>query len=201
MEISPTGTITRFVPVHERYVFMEKFVKNFATAIVLIVCAMFVVRCFMVADKSTFSKPLKTDAMTAAYADGESVTYTVDIQKEISDDGYFSAYAFYYTPESGEVQLTVRWNNSVYEYTDMTEGHEFSFYLLNETTGAKYPMTAVESKDKNIYNFRRLTASGVTISDTDSVIAVMELRDGFESTHPIKYAEQPMDECKVSFGK
>ncbi|MBQ4353633.1 MAG: hypothetical protein IJC71_01935 [Clostridia bacterium] len=180
---------------------MEKFVKNFATAIVLIICAMFVIRCFMVADKSTFSKPAETDLMKQAYADGASVTYTVDIQKEISDDGYFSAYGFYYTPESGEVQLAVRWNDSVYEYTDMAEGHEFSFYLLNETTGVKIPMTAVEAKDKNIYNFRRLTASGVSLGDTEAMVVVMQLRDGFESTHPIKYAEQKMKEVKVSFGK
>lgn len=176
---------------------MEKFVKNFATAILLIVCAMFIVRCFMVADKSTFSKPALTDAMQAAYADGESVTYTVDIQKEISDDGYFSAYGFYYTPESGEVQLAVRWNDSVYGYTDMTAGHEFTFYLLNETTGAKYPASAVESKDKNIYNFRRLIAEGVSLGENEALTAVMELRDGFESRHPVKYAEQMMEEYKV----
>lgn len=176
---------------------MEKFVKNFATFILLAVCAMFVIRCFMVADKSVFSKPMPTDLLKSAYSDGESVTYTVDIQKEISDDGYFSAYAFYYTPESGEVQLAVRWNDSVYEYTDIAAGHEFSFYLLNETTGAKYPMTAVESKDKNIYNFRRLTAEGVSLGENEQMVVVMELRDGYVSTHPLKYAEQMMDEYRL----
>lgn len=180
---------------------MEKFIKNFAAAIVLIICAMFIVRCFMVADKSTFSKPAETDLMKQAYADGEAVTYTADIKKEISDDGYFSAYGFYYTPESGEVQLAVRWNDSVYEYTGMEDGHEFSFYLLNETTGAKYPASAAESKEKNIYNFRRLIAEGVSLGETDALTVVMELRDGFESIHPIKYAEQEMEEYKVPFGK
>lgn len=176
---------------------MEKFVKNFATFILLAVCGMFVIRCFMVADKSAFSTPLATDLMKSAYADGTSLTYTVEMQKELADDGYFSAYAFYYTPESGEVQLAVRWNDSVYSYTDMAEGHEFSFYLLNETTGAKYPMTAVEAKDKNIYNFRRLTASGVSVGENEALTAVMELRDGFESRQPVKYAEQQMKEYKL----
>ncbi|MBR3998408.1 MAG: hypothetical protein IKI93_08715 [Clostridia bacterium] len=176
---------------------MEKFVKNFATFILLAICAMFVIRCFMVADKSVFSKPAVTELLKNAYADGESVTYMVEIQKEISEDGYFSAYAFYYTPESGEVQLTVRWNDSVYEYTDMEAGHEFSFYLLNETTGAKYPLTAVDAKDRNIYNFRRLTAEGVSLGETEQMVVVMELRDGFESVHPIKYAEQQMDEYRL----
>ena len=96
---------------------MEKFVKNFATFILLAVCGIFVIRCFMVADKSAFAKPAATDLLKSAYSDGESVTYSVKMHKEISEDGYFSAYGFYYTPEVGEVQLAVRWNDSVYEYT------------------------------------------------------------------------------------
>lgn len=176
---------------------MEKFVKRFATVIVLALCAMFVIRCLMVADKSTFSKPAATDSMKAAYADGESVTYTAKQYKEISDDGYFSAYSFYYTPESGEIQVAVRWNDSVYDYTDMEHGHEFNFYILNETTGEKFPAVAAEAKDKNIYNFRRLIATGVSFADTDAISVVMELRDGHESVHPLKYDEQMLEEYKI----
>lgn len=176
---------------------MEKFVKRFATVIILMLCAMFVVRCLMVSDKSEFSKPAATELLKQAYADGESVTYTAKQYKEISDDGYYSAYGFYYTPESGEVQVAVRWNDSVYEYTGMEEGHEFSFYLLNETTGAKYPAAAVEAKDKNIYNFRRLVAEGVSLEENEALSVVMELRDEHESVHPVKYAEQPFKEYKL----
>lgn len=176
---------------------MEKFVKRFATLILFIVCGMFVIRCFMVADKSEFSKPLITDAMRAAYADASAVTYTVDIAREISEDGYFSAYGFYYTPASGEVQLAVRWNDSVYGYVGMEEGYEFSFHLLNETTGVKYPLVMVETTEKNIYNYRRLIAEGVSLGEAEQMVVVMELRDGFESTHPIKYAEQQLEEYRV----
>ena len=176
---------------------MEKFVKVFATVILFVICGMFIIRCIMVSDKSLYSTPAPTDLMKSAYADGESVTYTVDISKEIADDGYFSVYGFYYTPESGEVQLAVRWNDSVYGYTDMAEGHEFSFYLHNETTGAKYPMTVMESKEKSIYNYRRLVASDVSVENDELLSIVMELRDGHESKCPIKYAEQGFDEYKL----
>lgn len=176
---------------------MEKFVKRTATLIVFLICGMFIIRCIMVADKSAFSKPAATDAMKIAYADGESTTYTAKQYKEISDDGYFSAYGFYYTPETGEVQAAVRWNNSVYGYTDMEVGHEFTFYILNETTGAKYPAETVDSKDKNLYNYRRIVATGVSCTEEEALSVVMELRDGFESIHPVKYAEQEFLEYKL----
>lgn len=175
---------------------MEKFVKRFASAIVFIICAMFIVRCFMVTDKSTFSKPAATDALKSAYADGESVTYTAKVHREIADDGYFAAYGFYYNPESGEVQLAVRWNDSVYDYTSTEVGHEFSFYLLNETTGEKYPAEAIESKEKTIYNFRRIVAGGVSLADDEALTVVMHIADDYESSQPVKFAEQHFEEYK-----
>lgn len=180
---------------------MTKWIKRVAVATVFIICGLFIIRCFMVADKSTFAKPANTEAMQAAYADGQSVTYAVDVQKEIADDGYFSAYGFYYTPESGEVQLAVRWNDSVYDYTAMTPGHEFSFYLLNETTGEKYPARAVEEAKKSIYNYRRLVAEGVLLEEDQAMVVVMELRDGFTSRQLLKDARQGWEEYRISFEK
>ncbi len=176
---------------------MGKIILRIGTAIIFILCALLIWRSCMVADKSKFSKPVATESLVAAYEDGDSEILTVKVSAEISDDGYFSAYAFYYNPESGEVQFAVRWNDSVYEYTDMEEGHEYSFYLLNETTGEKYPAVAVES-DKNLfYNYRRMTAQGVELEDDEKLIAVMELRDDHESTIVIKHAEQPFKTYKL----
>lgn len=176
---------------------MGKIILRIGTAIIFILCALLIWRSCMVADKSTFSKPIATDALIAAYEDGESEMYTVKVNAEISDDGYFSAYAFYYNPESGEAQFAVRWNDSVYEYTDMEAGYEYTFYLLNETTGEKYPATATES-DKNLfYNYRRMVAGGVKVESDEKLVAVMELRDGHESKIVIKHAEQEMKGYKL----
>ena len=127
---------------------MVKVIKQIATAILFIICGMFIFRCCMVADKSVFDELFATESLTAAYADGEFAVQTVKVEKEIADDGYFAAYAFYFVPETGEVQVTVRWNDSVYEYTDMTEGHEYSFHLLNEATGETFPLTVLEAKKR-----------------------------------------------------
>ena len=176
---------------------MEKFVKYAATAILFIICAMFVLRCCMVADKSTFDEIYATEALASALADGETDVFSVKrVEREISESGYFCAYGFYWIPESGEIQCTVRWYDSAYEYTGMEKGVEYTFRLLNETTGETYPCTAVDSEKNGIYNFRKLTASG-SVTDTERLTVVMELRDGYTDTQIIKYAEQPMTEYKI----
>ena len=177
---------------------MGKIVRRAAVAAVFIVCFLFILRCCMAADKSRYSRPVVTDAIRSAWGDGADEILTVDVSRELAEDGYFAAYGFYYHPASGEAQFAVRWNRSVYRYTDMEEGHEFVFYLWNETTGERWPATAVEGTSVSVYRYRRLAASGVEASAGDQLTAVMELRDGFESTQVLKYAEQPFETWRVS---
>ena len=176
---------------------MENIVKKTATAIVLILCLMFIVRCCMAADKSVFSALTPTDSLCCAWHNGDADVKTVKVEREIADDGYFAAYAFYYCPASGEVQFAVRWNESVYEYTDMEPGHEFSFHLLNETTGETYPAVCLDEDSRAMYSYRKLAAYGVSCADDEQLTAVMELRDGYESTQVLKFAEQPYQEYKI----
>ncbi len=176
---------------------MEKIVKKCAVIIIFILCFMFILRCCMVADKSTFDELYITDRLRDAYSDGELVIKTVNVEEEIADDGYFCAYALFYSPETGDVQITVRWNDSVYDYTDMATGHEYSFYILNETTGERFPATAIDSIKKTLYNYRKLSAENVNVSEGDRLTVVMELRDGFESTQVVRYGEQPFKEYKI----
>jgi hypothetical protein len=179
---------------------MQKFVKIFGYIILFTLCSAFIIRCIMVSDKSTFSKLTVTDEMIAAYTDEESMDFvkTVDIASEISPDGYFCSYSFFYVPAASQAQVTVRWNNSIYGYTDMAEGTEFEFELLNKTTGVSVPCVSVDAKRKTIYNFRKLTADGVTFGPDDEIVIVMKLRDGFTSEQVICYAEQPMEDYKLS---
>lgn len=180
---------------------MVKIIKRIATALLFIVCGMFILRCCLVADKSIFDDLYATDSLRTAYADGEFAVQTVEVEREIADDGYFAAYAFCFVPETGEVQVTVRWNDSVYDYTGMTPGHEYSFHLLNEATGETFPLTALDAEKRLMYSYRKLSASGVNLGEADTLTVVMELRDGFESTQVIRYGEQPLEEYKLSSGE
>lgn len=179
---------------------MKKFVKIFGYIIVFTLCAAFIIRCIMVSDKSTFSKLTVTDEMIAAYSEENSKDFvkTVDIASEIAPDGYFTSYGFYYVPSAEQAQVTVRWNDSVYGYTDMEAGTEFVFELFNETTGVSYPCKAADAKQKMMYNFRKLVADGVRFGPDDEIVIVMKLRDGFTSKQVICYAEQPMEDYRLS---
>lgn len=176
---------------------MEKIIGRIATFIIFALCFMFVIRCCMVADKSEFSNLYITDGVRSAYADGESEVKTVKVEREIADDGYFSAYAFFYVPETGEIQVTVRWNDSAYEYTSTEQGYEFAFHLLNETTGEKYPATVIDTAKKSIYNYRKLVAKDVDLGEAERLTVVLEVGDGYESKQIIRYAEQPLLDYKL----
>ena len=79
----------------------------------------------------------------------------------------------------------------------MTPGHEFGFYLLNETTGETWPAEATEQASMLIYQYRRMRAEGVRVGEKEQLTAVMELRDGFESRQVLKYAEQAFKPYKL----
>ena len=172
---------------------MKKFVKIFATVIVFLIIGLFVFRCCMVADHSYGRTPYPTDALKAAFSDGDSEIKKPEASAEISEGGLFSAYNMFYNPESGEVQVTVRWNNSTYEKTGDAEGDDYDFVLVNRTTGEEYPCTAFESKHRSIYNYRRLTAKAV-ISDGDGIVIEM-VKSG--DAQLLKHAEQPLREYKI----
>ncbi len=181
----------------EKKITAGKVVRITATVFVFVIIGLFIIRCWMAADKSRFSDLVPTDALRSAWADGDSEILTVKVESELAKDGYFAAYGFYYNPESGEVQFAVRWNRSVYRYTDMPEGHEFSFSLLNETTGEVWPAETAESGSMSIYQYRRMRAEGVSVGDGEQLTVVMELRDGFDSRQVLKYAEQPFETVRV----
>ena len=168
-------------PATEKRITPGKIAKILALIFIFSVCGLFVLRCCMVADKSRFSSPAPTEALRAAFADGESGIKTVKVSAELADDGYFAAYAVFWSPESGEAQFAVRWNRSVYGYTDIPAGTEFVFRLENETTGESWPTSTLESDSNGLYQYRRLCAEGVTVGEEEQLTAVMELRDGFES--------------------
>ncbi len=176
---------------------MEKIIKRIGYAILFILCLMFIIRCFMVADKSIFSKLYVTDAVEKAVDNGTDEFLKSKVNAEISDNGHFRAYAFYYVPDAGEAQLTIRWNDSAYKYTGVEAGSEFSFVLVDETTGKEYPMTVIDAKKRSIYNYRKYKISDVEFSDADLIKAVMVLSGGERGEQIVKHAEEGFTSEKI----
>ena len=74
-------------------------------------------RIFMMEDNGSLTKIIPTETAKEAYASlGEDAFLTHSFRASISSDGYFSAHSLVYSRESRELQLTGRYNESVFEY-------------------------------------------------------------------------------------
>lgn len=173
----------------------QKIIKSIVYAVVLLLCLLIVLRCCLNSDRSTLDDLVKTDALASVVSaepgDKMAVRVLEDDASELSSDGYFCAYGFTYIPEAAEVQVTVRYNRSVYEYNNIPEGTVLTFYLSLGASGEKIPMTVVLSESRLMYEYRRLSLDGIELADDSVVYCWMELSGGMYSNTAVKYAEQP----------
>jgi len=178
---------------------VKKFVNTFITAVLLLLCGSIILRCCASADRSTMTDIIPNDVLCQAYAaDTLTVLTTHDNAAEISADGYFSAYSFVYLPECSQVQFTVRYNESVYEYHNIPVGSEFTYTLGKADDAERVVPTSVTAESKGIYQYRRLVFDNITVDEDDVLYCYMQISDSYESQHPIRYAEQPLVERKFT---
>lgn len=211
---------------------MKKILLYTVRIIAIAICAMFVWRVIFAQNKSTLSKIVATDALRAAYAEnGQVELLTHDVADEISEKGYFSAYAFVYSPETSEVEVTVRYNNSTVEALGDVEFRLFTVDSssgkgatnasggdagVDENGGRTYqghpagddifPRVADKTK-KFFYNYERLVFEGVEIGENTNVIVTICRADtakddqSYEAAVTAHFAEQPMEKYKLSSGE
>ena len=179
----------------EEFAMLQKVLKTIVYAVVLLLCLLIVLRCCLNSDRSTLDDLVRTDALSAVLAADTEKKMAVRVlhenASELSSDGYFCAYGLMYIPEANELQCTVRYNRSVYEYNSIPEDTPFSFYLSVGASGEKLPLTVGASESKLMYEYRRLVLDGIELSDDTVLYCWMELTPGTYSNTAIKYAEQP----------
>lgn len=164
--------------------------KGIVVAFVAIFNIMFIFRCCVAADQSHLDTLIATDALRTAYADGDAGIITHDMAAEIAENGYMSCYAFAWSPEAKEVQITVRYNNSVYEYNALPQDAEFSYTLTDSVSGTVYEPTVIQEDSFWMYNHRRLVFSGVKMSEESDLVVKMIYNGEEISFETIHYADQ-----------
>jgi len=179
---------------------VKKIVSGFFTFIVLFLCAVIVLRCCAGADRSVMTDLLPGEALTAALADGATEIYCLEHDAvEISPDGYFSAYAFRYIPACRQVQITVRYNVSLFKYMMIPEGSALSFYLgKNEDTENLIAPTYTETKETSLYHYQRLVFEDVEIGEDDVTLYLALPNDSYSACPVRYYPEQPLEPYKLS---
>lgn len=160
-------------------------------SIMYILIGLFIFRCCFASNRSTLNDLVPTDALSAASADGvipEMLTH--DIVTEISQDGNVACYAFVYIPEIREVQITVRYNSSIYEKESLPTDTVFTFGLTDSDTKEEVPGEILETKTVWMYTYHRLVFRNMSITDTNDLLLQMYAGDKAVAVDVLHYKDQ-----------
>lgn len=168
---------------------VTKILKKAFIIFLVIVIGALIVRMFISSDKTTFDDFAVSEDSLAAYAESGALTVKTLAQKDkFSGAGYFAAYSLFYVEETGEIQVTVRYNVSAVDYTGVESEEDFEFVLLKKenaqdlsvsTDGEKkehdlftwydgdyyYPESVEEKSKYGLYRFEKLTFKGVKLDE------------------------------------
>ena len=137
--------------------------KSVIVFIVLFLNALFIFRCCIASDESTLKSLTVTDTLREAYAADPNVEMiTHELPFEISEDGYMTAYALVMIPSIEQTQITVRYNESIYEYNKLPQDAAFTYRLTDSVTGEEVEGEVLASTSKWMYNYRRIVFDGVS---------------------------------------
>lgn len=169
----------------------KKAAKYISLVLLFGVIAALVVRVMISSDYSVFDDFTVTDASRDAYAESSSLSvYERPMKDRLAESGYFSAYSLFFVKETGEVQVSVRYNTSALGYTDTDTEEELRFWLvlrdasasgesdesdtsskearLNGFKGTYYSPASEESKERyGFYRYRKLIFENIPLSDED----------------------------------
>ncbi len=205
----------------------KKWIKRIIKGFVVLACVALVWRVLFAGSEVTLDEFIPTTATAEVYKEkGDLKILTNDVVDEISESGYFSAYGFFYSPETREVQVTVRYNNSTIDKLS-----DFDFYLYTvdtsndpiETTdetgndgsddGVRlhegYPMSEIldpmeeytQTDEVLFYNYEKLVFPNVEIDEGTNVIVSLCApgdKDDEKAVITVHFAEQPLEEYKLS---
>lgn len=140
-----------------------KILKGIFIALIVAVFAIILIRIFMLDDKSTLDNLYPTENAVFAYEkDGENAFSSIDVCGQISDDGYFMAYGAVYAESTGEMQITVKYNDSLTEeYIPGADPKSFRWELEDEDGNVLSKGNVLDSAEKYQYNYIRLSFGDV----------------------------------------
>ena len=146
------------------------------------------IRMFMTSDRSALDSLYPTENAKKAYElIGEDAFKTHSLPSDMSEDGYFTAYALTYCKSEKELQITVRYNESLSEnYLVGSDPENYYFELRDAEGNTISKAKAVETKDRYFYRHIRLAFSDVYLSDYEYVYLFLVCD---ECSYPAEHTE------------
>ena len=189
---------------------MEKFgkvIKYTCLVVLVILFAAVITRIVIMTDKSKLSKVTPNPALAVAYNDNENINFVYhNVYDEISKQGFFAAYGLIYVKDVGQMQFTIRYNDSIYSYNDFEKDSEFRYYLYNSKTGELKKPSVIEADEKLMYNYRRFVFDGVSAGEGEDYYIYIyygsekenpTIEESFDNL-PIHYSSQEWKDYKLS---
>lgn len=188
---------------------MKKVLKYVFYSFLALFCLAFILRIIVSRSSNVLDSVTPTENAKSAFAEG-AVFETHAPAQEISSDGFMRAYSIVAIPDKGELQLTVKYNVSVYKKLSLPEDEQFSYklYLFDKAEDGSFlndeeilPV-ANEFERKGPYGYCRLVFENVDIGERD-VELVMLSPDGETGYSAYKIHEngQPFKTYKLSGGE
>ena len=127
-------------------------------------------RIFMMDDNGSLTKITPTESAKEAFASlGKEAFATHKFRASIAPDGYYSAHSMVYNRSQRELQLTARYNESIYKYMDVADGRDFYWELRDEEGNTISRGTVAEEEQKYFYRHFRLVFSDVTVEEGEAL--------------------------------
>lgn len=134
------------------------------------------------------------------------------LEQVIDDNGYYHISKLAYIDDIGELQITVRYNNSTLEkldgfYSDRVDAGESFVFTLTDDSGKLYDTYKYASSENFIYNFRRLVFENVDIASANKLYLNVFYANDISSSSPMfvsfKVYDSEASEIKseVKYGK
>ena len=165
-----------------------KILKYSVIAVALIFIAFLAVRIGMTSNRRILADIHPTDNAALAYEkDREEAFLTHKLPAEISEDGYFTAYALSYSPASGELQITVRYNQSLSEkYLPGSDPDNYYFELRDGEGETVAKGKRLSEKELYFYEHIRIAFEGIEL-DGESELYLFLCDD--ESEYPADHTK------------
>ena len=182
---------------------IAKFTKNFFILIVGMLVVAILGRIYMMEDNDHLSYLFATDNAKAAYSENEAAFLYHKPTDNLSNDGYYSANGFIYNADKKELQITARYNDSLYVYLGTEDKTEFTFTVFDKTTETEYEAVKLQFGEKYMYNYEKLVVEDIEINDDSELYLILH----FEDKYPVEEddegliihgAGQPMKAYKLS---
>lgn len=180
--------------------------KFIAFSLIALVYILLIGRMMLAKPRGDMARYLWTDEAVNIYNESKD-DYLIETAylKEIidGDTGYYSISDFTMVKSTGEVQLTVRYNNSTLKkldelYPDRVDSDEDFVFALKDDNGNIYTGYKYKSSSNFLYNFRRVVFDNIELNNDSSLYFCVYYTGDIKADAPMTRSYELIDKDQIN---